>query len=181
MAEADDALTTESKKSEKEKDDSEESTEKSKKGGLVKIIVMGVALLVLLGGGYFAYATFFTGESTDAKASTEEAKEENEEDVIGPMMPMKTFIVNLADTSGKRYLKIAIELELSDVEVHKEIEKRNSQLRDSMLVLLSSKRFSDINTSRGKNQLRGEIISRLNKLLPKGQVKQAYFTEFVVQ
>ncbi|MBW2087159.1 MAG: flagellar basal body-associated FliL family protein [Deltaproteobacteria bacterium] len=55
------------------------------------------------------------------------------------------------------------------------------QIKDSLLVLLSSKTFIDIKTVEGKMRLRMEIIGRINNFLTSGRVKNVYFTEFVVQ
>lgn len=152
-----------------------------KKRGPMKMILLGGVVLVLLAGGYVAYTTFLARPTSEAKASARPAAKEGDRSDMGPIIPMKTFIVNLADTSGKRYLKLTMELEISNKEIQAEIAQRQPQMRDSILVLLSSKRYTDISTSRGKNELRSQIIARLNKLLPRGEVKQLYFTEFVVQ
>ncbi|MBI3090185.1 MAG: flagellar basal body-associated FliL family protein [Candidatus Tectomicrobia bacterium] len=159
----------------------DETASSSKKRGLMTMILLGGFVLVLLAGGYVAYTTFLARPTSEAKASARPAGKEGNRNEPGPIIPMKTFIVNLADTSGKRYLKLNMEIEISDKELQKEIDQRQAQMRDSILVLLSSKRYADISTSLGKNQLRSQLIARLNKLLPRGEVKQLYFTEFVVQ
>jgi flagellar protein FliL len=54
-------------------------------------------------------------------------------------------------------------------------------VRDTILILLSSKDVASLRTPQGKFQLRDELTLRVNALLPKGGVRSAYFTEFVVQ
>jgi len=159
----------------KEKEGKEEVPEK--KGSSLKWIVIGVVvLLVLGGGGFFSWKTFINPA----------AKETGEEGAatlvaLGPTYPLEAFIVNLAGTGGERYLKINMELELKESSLVSEMEKRKPQVRDTLLLLLSSKTFDDIATFRGKTKLRNEITSRLNAFLVPGSVKKVYFTEFVVQ
>jgi len=55
------------------------------------------------------------------------------------------------------------------------------QIRDLLLTLLSSKTFDEVRTAEGKQQLREEIIARVNQVLDRDVVKAVYFTEFIVQ
>ncbi|MGA7827569.1 MAG: flagellar basal body-associated FliL family protein [Geobacteraceae bacterium] len=48
-------------------------------------------------------------------------------------------------------------------------------------MLLSSKTLLDIRDQQGKNQLRQEIFTVANNILPPGKLKKVYFTDFVVQ
>ena len=41
--------------------------------------------------------------------------------------------------------------------------------------------FDDIRTPEGKQQLREEIIARVNQVLDRDLAKAVYFTEFIVQ
>lgn len=104
-----------------------------------------------------------------------------EKATLGPMFQLDPFIANLADEGANRYLKARMELEVSDEAVAAELDNRLPQIRDMVLVLLSSKTFADIRTPRGKAQIRDEIIMRANSALTAGEVRQVYFTEFVVQ
>jgi flagellar FliL protein len=97
------------------------------------------------------------------------------------MFSLDTFIVNLADEGGKRYLRITMDLELTQESLLKEMEQRLPQVRDGILMILPSKRFDDIRTVEGKAGLRNEIIAKLNGMLGHEGVANIYFTEFVVQ
>lgn len=97
------------------------------------------------------------------------------------MFDLDPFIVNLADTPDVRYLKITIKLEVDNEAVSTDLSARVPQVRDAVLVLLSSKDVNAVRTTQGKFQLRDEITQRINGLLPKPGVRSAYFTDFVVQ
>ena len=172
---------------EEDLDDDEEGAGGKPIGMIIGIIV---GLLVLGGGGYYAYINFFQEKPAEEKpAEGEEGKEEGkkeealaEEDLdLGVMFPMDPFIVNLAGSEGKRFLKVTIFLELSTPEVHEEIKGTIQKVTDSILVLLSSKAFEDVYSVQGKFKLKGEITTRVNRFLVVGHIKDAYFTEFVIQ
>ena len=103
------------------------------------------------------------------------------EELLGPIYPLDTFIVNLADKGGKRYLRITIDLELDGKELESEITKRLPQVRDSILTILPTKRFEDISSAKGKTALRDQMLERINGMLARGQITNIYFKEFVVQ
>ena len=149
------------------------------------IIGIIVGLLVLGGGGYYAYTNFFQEKPAEEKpAEGEEGKEEAppEEDLfLGVMFPMDPFVVNLAGSEGKRFLKVTISLELSTPEVHLEIKENIQKFTDSILILLSSKAFEDVYSVQGKFKLKDEITTRVNRFLVVGHIKDAYFTEFIIQ
>jgi len=152
---------------------------------IVMIIGIIVGLLVLGGGGYYAYTNFFKEKPAEEKpADGEETKEAApvEKDVnLGMMFPLDPFVVNLAGSEGKRFLKVTISLELSTPEVHLELKENIQKIIDSILVLLSSKAFEDVYSVQGKFKLKDEITTRVNRFLVVGHVKDAYFTEFIIQ
>ncbi|MFO0698042.1 MAG: flagellar basal body-associated FliL family protein [Nitrospira sp.] len=99
----------------------------------------------------------------------------------GVMVDLDPFIVNLADVPDVRYLKLTVKLEVDNDVVSADLSARIPQVRDAILVLLSSKDVNAVRTTQGKFQLRDEITQRINGLLPKPGVRSAYFTDFVVQ
>ena len=159
---------------EKEKAKDAEESQASKKSKL-KLIIIATIVLFAGAGGFFGYTKF--KKSTEAKAATQKT------DKVSIICPLKSFVVNLLDKRGvgKRYLKVTIEVEVGK-EVDKQlIDSHNPQLRDSILLLLSSQTLDEINTMEGKLALKQEILSRMMQILGGGVVQRIYFTEFVVQ
>jgi len=177
---------------EAEEEGGEAAGEEEKKGLPIKLILIVVGVLALAGGGYFAYTNFFQEEAVEESAEggkegeegadgeNGEKKEELPPDV-GVMFTMDPFVVNLAGSKGKRFLKVTTTLELSSPEVNPEFEENLQKITDSILVLLSSKSFEDVYSVQGKFKLKDEITTRVNRFLVVGHVKDAYFTEFIVQ
>jgi flagellar FliL protein len=101
--------------------------------------------------------------------------------MVGTLFALETFIVNLADEGGKRYLRLTMNLELSEGTIEEELKQRLPQMRDTILMVLPSKRFEEIRTMDGKIGLRNEIIAKLNGLFGRQSISNIYFTEFVIQ
>jgi flagellar FliL protein len=175
-----------------------EGGSEKKKGGMMKLIIIAVAGLLVLGGGGFAVWKFFLAKPApppaaegQPKAGEEKAAKEADKhgggdkhggDKSATMITLEPFIVNLADTTGKRYLKLALAVDVKDEATKKNLEARMPQVRDSILLLLTSKSFADISPVAGKLKLRNEVLRSINNTLGGGQgVHAVYFTEFVVQ
>jgi flagellar FliL protein len=159
--------------------------DKKKKKGSSKLLL--IVAVLLLGGG--AGAAWFLGllrlgaKPASHEAATEATPEPHvgAEHGPGPMLALDPFIANLADQSGARYLKATFQLEFIGKTVPEGFEARSPQIRDLLLTLLTSKTFDEIRTPEGKQDLREEIIRRVNQTLDHDVVKAVYFTEFIVQ
>ena len=119
-------------------------------------------------------------EKVEEKTSSEEPKpaKKVKKDLMFHLDP---FIVNLAKSGGNRFLKVTVSLEMSSPEVRLGLKKNIQKVTDSILLLLSTKIFKDVYSIQGKFTLKGEITTRVNQFLTEGQVKGAYFTEFIIQ
>ncbi|MBI5827935.1 MAG: flagellar basal body-associated FliL family protein [Deltaproteobacteria bacterium] len=161
-----------------------------------KILIIAIAAVAVLGVGAGAFfflkgkpASTSTAETPKAEAAAEgshgspaeakgargEAKKGGASDLIA----LDPFIVNLQDNSGTRYLKLTLSLEVEGS--HDEINAQTVRIRDSLIVLLSSKSYSDIGTVEGKYQMRDEIVARVNQFLTKSKIKSVYFSDMVIQ
>jgi flagellar FliL protein len=153
----------------------EEASQPPRKPMLKMLIVIGIIAAVLIGlgvGGFIFYQKVILGKKETSK------KEQQIESATWTMDP---FIVNLVDNAGERYLKVAIELEVSDKNIIPELNRLKPKLRDNVLDLLTSKSYKDLVDMVGKQRLRDEIMMRLNSFLTGGKITKVYFTEFVIQ
>ena len=94
---------------------------------------------------------------------------------------LEPFILNLADIESNRYLKISITLEFDAPRTTQDAERRVPQIRDAMILLMSSLTYGDIHSVAGKLTLQSEIQNRISKIVEPGTVKRVYFTDLVVQ
>jgi flagellar FliL protein len=173
-----------------EKKSSSETEPKQK--NMKKWIALGAMALVLLVGG--TAAGYLLGARNTPPPSSEEAPAAAAgtaaatpagapagKEPVGPMINIDTFIVNILDDQGSRYLKAAVTLEVDGKPTADEISSRLPQLRDAILLHVGNKTFQELSDLQGKLQLRAELISRLNQILQKGKIQKIYFTDFVVQ
>ncbi|MCJ7772322.1 MAG: flagellar basal body-associated FliL family protein [Desulfobacterales bacterium] len=159
---------------EKEEVKDAEKDQAPKKSKL-KLIIIGVVVLLIGAGGFFGYSKYKKGKN--------EKTEANKTEKVSIICPINSFVVNLLDKQnvGKRYLKVTIQLEVGKEEDKLLIENHNPQLRDTILLLLSSQTLKEINTMEGKLELKQALLSRMKQILGDGVVRRIYFTEFVVQ
>ena len=165
------------------------------KGGSNKVLILiaSILFLVLIGGGIAAYMLLNGDDEVinDAnsakqskvlhqKASKSEGRSSDLTE-IGPMYALDKFIVNLASDGGSRYLRAAVNLELSSAEFQAEVDKKKPLVRDIIIRVLSAKSYEEISTIRGKETLKDEMVNELNKVFVDGNIKNVFFTEFVVQ
>ena len=113
----------------------------------------------------------------EAEAQHKEATEEKE--VIGKVVPLETFIVNLAGSKGRRIAKVNIELELKGDHAAEEIDKRKAQIRDIIIIILSSKTYEEVSSRESRDGLKNEIKDTINSFLVQGKISNVLFTEFI--
>lgn len=104
---------------------------------------------------------------------------EEEATSVGQVIPLETFIINLAGSKGRKIAKVNMELEIKGEAVAGEIEKRKAQVRDIIIIILSSKTYEEVSSREGKDNLRTEIKDTINSFLTSGKITNVFFTEFI--
>lgn len=159
--------------------------EEKKKGGKLKLIFALVVVLAILGGGGFAAWKFFLQPKAadDAANATgnDTVKQEEPVQAGGQLVTLDSFVVNLSDPMGRRYLKTTMDVEVANAAAAAELTAAMPRVKDTLLLLLSSKSFEDISSMDKKIELKNDIVNRLNQIIGKNKVRNVYFTEFVVQ
>ncbi len=163
----------------------EAKEQQEEKGGKKKLIIIIVLVLLLLAGGGAAAYKFLVLDKQQEQQKEKKAEKiveeiKNVED-LGVQFDVGTFIVNLQDKDADRYLKITIVLDVQDEQIKAELEKRLPQVKDAITTLLFTKTSSELRTAEGIEELKEEILKRVNAILPIGGVKNVYFTDFVIQ
>ncbi len=162
---------------EKKEEIVEEKVEEKKKGPLLKWIIILVAVLIVVSSGVFGWMYLANKRSVEIVATGRQLPS------IGAVWRMDPFIVNITGDNNRaeKYLKVVIQLELSDQGVIPELELLKPKLRDSILDLLAEKRYEDLVNHKGRQSFRDEIAIRVNSFLTGGKVVRVYFTEFIIQ
>jgi flagellar FliL protein len=166
-----------------------------------KLLLIVLPLVLVIGGGAGAYLAGllpFGAKKDDAEHADSSAEKAAETSAVdhskpvvkgagkavkgaGALRPLDPFIANLADEGGNRYLKATMQIEFSGQTVPESFDAHLPQIRDLILTLLSSRTFDQIRTPDGKQNLREDVIERINHALEQDAAKAVYFTEFIVQ
>ncbi|HAT30304.1 MAG TPA: flagellar basal body-associated protein FliL [Janthinobacterium sp.] len=151
-----------------------------------KLLIIIVAALLVVGGGGGA-AWFFMHDKGDAAESSSKKQHNKEAVKSGPpvFVPLEQFTVNLQPENGDQYLQIAITLQVASNEEVEEVKLNMPKVRSRLLLLLSSKKASELNTADGKKQLAKEIIEQIKQPFdekgPSQEVSDVLFTSFIIQ
>ncbi len=176
------------KENNQEKEAQEEKVSSENGGGnkLILIIIVVLLLLLLVIGGVVAYFLLSSDNPSDqtqpqVEKKVEKPKKVSEAAEIGPIYPLDPFTVNLKSSNATRYLKCTINLELDSPDTQPELDKMKPAIRDLIIRILSSKTVPEISTSKGKEKLKEEIKKNINAMLATGEIRNVYFTAFVIQ
>lgn len=124
-----------------------------------------------------------SGASSGSSKSAAEAEGQSprrSQALLRPV-PLPEITVNLADPPGDRYLKIAMEVEVSAQDAERELQNQTARVRDAIILLLSSKTVRELTSAEGKVLLKNEVASRLNQILGAPRIVRVFFTNFVIQ
>lgn len=165
--------------------------EKPKSSGKLLVIIIVVLLLVIIGGA----AAFFLLKGSDEAGDEEEVahevkkpkKKKGEKEAPPVYLPMDRFTVNLIPETGDQYLQVEISVEMEDAHEGEKLKLHMPKLRNQVMLLLSSKKASELNAKEGKETLAKEMRAQINKVLDstakdgEGPVKEVLFTSFIIQ
>lgn len=165
-----------------------DSGEKPKSRGKL-IVIIAVVLVVLLGGG--GAAAYFLLKDHDADGEdpvpekTEKKKEKGGHPVAPAYVALDRFTVNLVPETGDQYMQVEVTVEMEDLPAAEKLKLHMPKLRNQIMLLLSSKKASELNSKEGKELLAKEMTDQMNQVLePKGKggpVKDVLFTSFIIQ
>lgn len=145
------------------------------------VIVIAAVLIGALGAGMAVMKMKGSGGK-----KTEEKKPVN-------MVSLGDFVVNLADTNEVRYVKTNIvlgvqgEIKTEGSAPAKEgsdsgsSSEGNPVVRDAVIQALGKRTFEDLNKPNGKEDLKKDIITAVNKRIGDAKVVDVYFDDFAMQ
>ncbi|MEW6458885.1 MAG: flagellar basal body-associated FliL family protein [Bacillota bacterium] len=145
---------------------------KKKKRG--KFLLVVLVLLVAAAGAAAAFTLSNPGgEKPDRKA---------EKPAVTKTMSFGSLVVNLTDPPGSRYFRVALTLEYVDSgTLETELKEKEHRIRDGLVFLLRQKSSFDLKGPEVPETIREEVLHEINRHLEKGEIKEVYFTEFLIQ
>ncbi|MCX7172474.1 MAG: flagellar basal body-associated FliL family protein [Proteobacteria bacterium] len=138
---------------------------------MVLIIIIGLVLVLILGGG----AAFLLLKKS--KAAGEDGETEVKHHDVKPVfVKLESFTVKLQPDEGKQeqqFMQTVPELKVRDALIAEKAKTYMPEIRHNILLLLSSRRPSELATPQGMEKLSMDIRSVTNKILDEGTKKPA--------
>ena len=159
----------------------------------LKSIIAAVLIVAVCGaGGYFGYNKFLKDDSESSNVQTPIAQTttsvqttSQSASYLSQIVSSETFdlgeiTVNLTDTSSSRYLKVSVYLGYDSSKLESELEDRKPIITDAVIGILRTKKAEDI-VPKNMENIKMEIIQKINPILQKGKLNNIYFTDLIVQ
>ena len=175
---------------------------------VILIVVVIVSMLIM----YFMIDSSMNKKIAKLLPENEQTEEDGE-DVRqeGILLDLGEFILNLADTTSRRYLKVGIAMELSKTEAEmleaeapaasgghgghgasvpvdpnaaiiSEMERYKPAIRDAVISVLSNKTSDELSTPTGKEIAKEEILQMVNNIFEgQREVMRVSFGQFIIQ
>jgi flagellar FliL protein len=141
------------------------------------IVVVGGLLAVAL----LAAASWFL----ISKSRAETAEKPPAAPAVKEVMHLESFVVNLADPPGDCFLRLGVDLGLGHpLKARSEKDAGavpTAQVRDVVLGVLTTYHSADLLAPSGKVKLKEELVKSLQAAVPELEVREVYFTDFLVQ
>lgn len=158
-------------------------------GSKKKLMIMAIVGVLVLGGGAGAGWFFLQGganaEAAHAEDTPKKKKKKDKEAVKAEYVPVESFTVNLQPENGDQYLQVQFTLQVDGPEQVTLVKDNMAKVRSRVLLLLSGKKASEINTVAGKQQLAGEIKAAVQVPFDEDgdeqDISDVLFTSFIIQ
>jgi flagellar FliL protein len=160
------------------------------------MLALGALALVVVSAGiptaYFVFAakkapvteelaSDSAGESESglvAEGADDEEQLSDDEERLGAILPLETFLINL---DGGSYLRTQVQLEFVGAVVPTPFVRNQVVVRDGLIALMSRKKAEELGSSKGRENLKTEIRELINEVLKREEIKRVFFTQFVIQ
>ncbi len=177
-----------------EKTEGETPVEAKPKAGkkiLIISAVLIVDLVVMAGIAFYIVGKLKSDEVGEAALKEQEEASKKAQEMhtqMGMVLPKPLELtVNITGETGQpHYLKCAVQLEWDDVGhplLVAEISRRLPKITDMIINILSAHTYEEMLKPAGKKRIQETIVSDVNAILPEaqGKIRNAFFTEFLVQ
>ncbi|SFL31796.1 flagellar FliL protein [Nitrosomonas aestuarii] len=159
-----------------DKPDAEKTEKKSgKKGMVIMILVAIIAIGAGAGGAWFV----MQGQQEDEFERGQTKK------IPTAFKELDIFTVNLQPEEKGQYLQLGLTIKIRDTDVSIEIDRLIPEIRNRILLILTSKTAKDLSTLAGKqflsSELTDEVRNTLDSEIHREAILEVLFTSFVIQ
>lgn len=148
----------------------EEKKEKSSKKNTLLIIIL---LIIGCLGAFAASYLYFSSKNSEPK---EKIVEEAYQECGDPM------IINLADTSGKRYVKVKVTVgyDKKNKKLATELSEKTTVIRDAVIFHFKNLKSEDLKEE-VEEEMKKDLIKSINEKITNGPIEGIYFDEYMMQ
>ena len=161
-----------------------EETKKSGGSSMMPLVIVAVVAGLVAGVLGAVGSRMFGGGGGAKEHASAAAEEKDKGPSVTAVVPFEAFVVNLADPSGNKYLRVELNAVVNDAKVVEQLKTDQlvkTRVRDRILTVLSAKSYQDIGTPAGKESLRKELTKEVNSVLSHDAVQEMLFANFAVQ
>ena len=147
----------------------------------MKKLILPIVILVVILGLVVAASQLGWLSIPGLSKGTKAEPSGSEKEEMGPIVKLNPLIINLKDENGRSYLKTTIVLEVARKNQLEEVKKMLSLLTDMVIVTLSDKLLEELKQPESKENLKSELLSKMNQPFPAKMIKRVYFDEFLYE
>ncbi len=147
-----------------------------------KKLLIGLAVMLLAGGGASAY--YFTalgGAAVDDELADVEIEEPVEIVLPALFHTLPPLVVSSNYNGSLRYLQVKLSILTRNEETLEKLQANTPLIQNSLIMLLDSYEFGELDNAEGKEELRAKAESEVRGLIKDEGVESVLFTGFVIQ
>lgn len=159
-------------------------TSSKPKSRMMMIAVIGLCIIAGGGAGVFAVSPLMGGTHADPLAEETQPKSSGhgEHGSSGPHIhSVGNLVLNPLNTNGTRFLLVSAAFEVRDAGLIRQMEGRDSELRDLLNRTLGSRTVEELSDLAQREPLRVEIREQMEEMFGAGSVRKVYLPQFVIQ
>ncbi|WP_071395331.1 flagellar basal body-associated protein FliL [Bacillus tuaregi] len=141
-----------------------------KNNKLVMIMLILLVAIALVGAVAIVMILNHNNEDKNAVPSIDE--------VLEASVDIPEITTNLAENG---FVRISFKIQTNSKEAREELEKRNFQVNNIIILEISEQTAATIKGREGQRQLEETLKSRINEIMQEGKVEKVYITQFLLQ
>ncbi len=146
------------------------------------MLIIGLGVVLLAGGGASAY--YFTalgGATAEDEMDTAVMEEPVEVDLPALFHTLPALVVSSNYNGSLRYLQVKLSILTRSEETLVKLQTNTPLIQNSLIMLLDSYEFAELDDSEGKELLRAQAEEAVRGLIKGDGVESVLFTGFVIQ
>lgn len=140
------------------------------KNKLLRKMVILLVIIAMLGTASILFIHFYLKEENRDQQTIDE--------VLKTTVDVQQITTNLADEC---IIRISFKIQADSKEAKEELEKRDFQVKNIIILTLSEKTEKDLKGKEGQLNLEQELKEKISSIMLNGKVEKVYITESLLQ